>query len=214
MTKITLILRNKMVAPGIPLKIIYIFYWLVLETRRLNLFIGDMYTRYICPLPVHIFLTLKHLIQGHSAKVPHVADFKSANISLIIGPGGVAYEADLLEIMSSKSSDVVTFDLGPLLQDHMRIANFKSTYNSLITCPRGLQCVTNLEVIMGWESSDVVKFDLGPLLQGQMGIANSKVLITCLLLVLLVCNVKPTYGKSWAGNLPMWSDLASAPSST
>ena len=27
-----------------------------------------------------------------------------------------------------------------------------------------------------------------------------KVLITCLLLVLEVCNVKPTYRKSWAGN--------------
>ena len=60
---------------------------------------------------------------------------------------------------------------------------------------------------MGWESFDVVRFDLGPLLQGQMRIAKLKMLITCLLLVLEVCNVKPTYGKSWAGNLVMWSDL-------
>ena len=39
-----------------------------------------------------------------------------------------------------KSSDVVRFDLRPLLQDQTRIAIFKSTYNSLIIGPRGLQC--------------------------------------------------------------------------
>ena len=33
------------------------------------------------------------------------------------------------------------------------------------------------------------------------------VLITLLLLVLQVCNVKPINRKSWAGNLLMWSDL-------
>ena len=33
--------------------------------------------------------------------------------------------------------DVVRFDLGPLLQGHMRIAKLKSAYNSLIICPRG-----------------------------------------------------------------------------
>ena len=60
---------------------------------------------------------------------------------------------------------------------------------------------------MGWESSDVVRFDLGPLLQGQTRIPILKVLISLLLLVLDVCNVKPTYRKSWAGNLVMWSDL-------
>ena len=65
---------------------------------------------------------------------------------------------------------------------------------------------------MGWESFDVVRFDLGPLLQGQTRIVNLKVLITRLLLVLDVCNVKPTYGKSWAGNLLMWSDLTLGPS--
>ena len=60
---------------------------------------------------------------------------------------------------------------------------------------------------MGWESFGVVGFDFGPLLQGQTRTAKLKVLITCLLLVLDVCNVKPTYGKSWAGNLLMWSNL-------
>ena len=40
--------------------------------------------------------------------------------------------------MCCKSSDVVRFDLGPLLQGQMRIANVKSAYNSLIIGPRGL----------------------------------------------------------------------------
>ena len=65
---------------------------------------------------------------------------------------------------------------------------------------------------MGSESFDVVRFDLGPLLQGQTSIAKFKMLITHLFLVLDVCNVKPTYRKSWAVNLLMWSDLTFGPS--
>ena len=63
----------------------------------MNLFIGDMYNRYACPLQPCRHLTLKLLIQGHprSAKVPHVADFKSAYISLIIGPRGLQCETNL-----------------------------------------------------------------------------------------------------------------------
>ena len=57
-----------------------------------------------------------------------------------------------------------------------------------------------------------LRFDLGPLLQGQTRIAKLKVLITRLLLVLEVCNVKPTHRKSWARNLLMWSDLTFDPS--
>ena len=34
--------------------------------------------------------------------------------------------------MGWESSDVVRFDLGPLLQGQMRIAKLKSTYNSII----------------------------------------------------------------------------------
>ena len=64
--------------------------------------------------------------------------------------------------MGWESSDVVRFDLGHILQGHMRIAQLKSAYNSLIIGPRGLQCQAELLVIMGWESSDVVRFDLGP----------------------------------------------------
>ena len=64
---------------------------------------------------------------------------------------------------------------------------------------------------MDWESFNVVRFDLGSLLQGQTRIV--KVLTTHLLLVLEVCNVKPAYRKSWAGNLLMWSDLTLDPPS-
>ena len=65
---------------------------------------------------------------------------------------------------------------------------------------------------MGWESFGVVRFDLGPLLQGQTRIAKLKVLITHLLLVVQVWDGIPTYRKSWAGNLLMWSDLTLDPS--
>ena len=46
--------------------------------------------------------------------------------------------------MGNKSSDVVRFDLGPLLQGQTKIAKFKSAYNLLIIGPRGLQCETKL----------------------------------------------------------------------
>ena len=65
---------------------------------------------------------------------------------------------------------------------------------------------------MGWESSGVVGFDLGPLIQGQMRIAKGKSPITRLLLVIEVWDGKPTYRKSWAGNLLVWSDLTLGPS--
>ena len=99
-----------------------------------------MYDTYTCPLQPCTRLTLKLLIQGHprSAEVTHIADFKSAYISLIIGPRGLQCEANLQEIMCCKSSDVVRFDLGPLLQGQTRIAELKSAYNSLIIDPRGL----------------------------------------------------------------------------
>ena len=48
--------------------------------------------------------------------------------------------------MDWKSSDVVTFDLGPFLQGQTRVAKRKSAYNSLIIGPRGLdQVYYNLE---------------------------------------------------------------------
>ena len=107
--------------------------------RRLNLFIGDIYNRYTCPLHPCTNLTLKLLIQGHprSAKVTHTADFKSAYISLIIGPRGLQCETNLKKIMCCESSDV-RFDLGHLLQGQTRIAKLKSAYNLLIIGPKGL----------------------------------------------------------------------------
>ena len=64
---------------------------------------------------------------------------------------------------------------------------------------------------MGWESFDVVRFDLGPLLQGQMRTAKLEGFISHLLLILEVCNVKPTCRILWAGILLM-SDLTFGPS--
>ena len=51
----------------------------------------------------------------------------------------------------------------------------------------------------------------GPLFHGQTRIAEFKSPITGLLFVLEICNVKPTYRKSWAANLLMWSDLTLGP---
>ena len=65
---------------------------------------------------------------------------------------------------------------------------------------------------MAWESFGVVRFDLGPLLQDQTRIAKLKSAKTRLLLVLEVWDGKPTYRKSWAGNLLVWSDLTLDPS--
>ena len=48
--------------------------------------------------------------------------------------------------MGCESSDVVRFDLGPLLQGQAKTAELKNAYNSLIIDPRGLQCETNLWV--------------------------------------------------------------------
>ena len=59
---------------------------------------------------------------------------------------------------------------------------------------------------MGWESSDVVRFDHEPSLKVKWKTAKFKSAYNSLL-VLQACNVKPTYRKSWAGNLLMWSDL-------
>ena len=52
---------------------------------------------------------------------------------------------------------------------------------------------------------------LGPLFQDQTRIAKLKILLTRLLLVLDVCNVKLTYKKSWSGNLMMLSDMTLDP---
>ena len=65
---------------------------------------------------------------------------------------------------------------------------------------------------MGYESFDVVRFDLGPLLQGQARIAKLKIAYNSLIIGSIGLQYKPTYRKSWAGNLLMWSDLTLDPS--
>ena len=61
--------------------------------------------------------------------------------------------------MGWESSDVVRFDLGPLLQGQTRIDKLKVLItNLLIIGPRGLQCKTNLKEIMGCEYCDVFRF--------------------------------------------------------
>ena len=54
---------------------------------------------------------------------------------------------------------------------------------------------------------------LGPSFKVKQGYPNLEVLIARLLLVLEVCNVKPTYRKSWDRNRLMWSNLTLGPPS-
>ena len=66
---------------------------------------------------------------------------------------------------------------------------------------------------MGWDSFSVVRFDLGPLVQGKMRITTVKSAYSSLLLGPRgVGDGKPSYRKSWAGNLLVWSDLTLDPS--
>ena len=65
---------------------------------------------------------------------------------------------------------------------------------------------------MGWESFGVVGFDLGPLLQGQTSIAKLKSAYNSLIIGPRGLGWKPTYRKSWAMNLLVWSDLTLDPS--
>ena len=128
--------------------VLYNLYTCPLQPCRYLICVTDihvLYNLYTCPLQRGRYLTLKLLIQGHSqsAKVPHIADFKTAYISLI-GRSGLQCETILWEIMGCESSDVVRFHLGPLLQGQTNIAKLRSAYNSLIVDPRGLQRETSL----------------------------------------------------------------------
>ena len=64
---------------------------------------------------------------------------------------------------------------------------------------------------MGWKSSGVDRFDLRPPLQGQTRIAKLKSAYNSLIFVLEVWDGKPTYRKSWARNLLVWTDLTLDP---
>ena len=56
-----------------------------------------------------------------------------------------------------------------------------------------------------WAGNLLIWSDLttSPSFNIKRGRPNLKVLITCVLLILEVCNVKPIHRKSWAGNLLM-----------
>ena len=84
----------------------------------------------------------------------------------IIGPRDLQCETNLFENMGWESSNVVRFDIEPLLQGQARIAEPKSVFTHLLLVLE-VQCETYLWEIMFQESSDVVRFDLGSLLQGQ-----------------------------------------------
>ena len=105
--------------------------------------------------------------------------------------------------MGWESSDVVRFDLGPLLQVQTRIAKLKRTYNSLIIGPRILQCETNLRKSCAGNLLMWSYLTLGPSFKVKRGQPTIKVLITLLFMGLQVCNVKPTDRKSLAVNLLM-----------
>ena len=103
--------------------------------------------------------------------------------------------------MGCKSSDVVRFHLGCLLQGQTRKPNLKVFITRLLLV---------LEVWDGkptyrklWAGNLVVWSDLtlGLSFKVKRGQPNLKVLITRLFLVLEVWDGKPTYRKSWAGNL-------------
>ena len=51
----------------------------------------------------------------------------------------------------------------------------------------------------------MIRFNLWPLFQGQIRIAKIKVLISHFFVFLEICNFTPTYSKSWAKNILMWS---------
>ena len=65
---------------------------------------------------------------------------------------------------------------------------------------------------MGCESFDVVRLDLGPLLQGQTRIGKLISAYNSLIMGPRGLHCEPTYGKSWAANLLMLSDLTLDPS--
>ena len=67
---------------------------------------------------------------------------------------------------------------------------------------------------MGLEYFSVVGFDRGRLLQGQMRIYKPKSAYNLLIIAPRgLQSEAPTYRKSWARNLLMWSDLTLGPSS-
>ena len=84
--------------------------------------------------------------------------------------------------------DVVRFELGPLLQGHMRIVKLETALKSLAIGLRILGCETKLQAIMDWKSSDVVRFHLGPLSPGQTRIIKLKCAYNLLTIIAWECS--------------------------
>ena len=61
-----------------------------------------------------------------------IAKLKSAYNSLIIGRGGLGWQAGLWEIMGWESFGVVGFDLRPLVQGQTKIAKLKVLISRLL----------------------------------------------------------------------------------
>ena len=71
------------------------------------------------------------------------------------------------------------------------------------------QLIGNHGLGIFWVWSDLT---LDPSFKVKRGEPNLKMLITHLSLIIEVWDCKPTYRKSWAGNLLVWSDLTLDPS--
>ena len=65
---------------------------------------------------------------------------------------------------------------------------------------------------MDQESNEVVRLALRLLLEGQMRVTKLKSAYNSPNVAHRFLDMKPTYWKSWTGNLLMWSDLALGPS--
>ena len=76
--------------------------------------------------------------------------------------------------MDCESSDVVRFDISPLLQGQMRTAKLKGAYYSLIIDPRGLQCKPSYRKSCAGNLLMCSHLTLGPPLQGQTRILKLK----------------------------------------
>ena len=156
-TEISLILKIKMAVLGISLRIIYLFYWLVLETRRFNLFIGHMHNWYPSPLQAWIYWpwSFSFKVIHRESKYP---TYRTLKVSMI-GPRGLPYKANYVGNHGQIS-------LVPLLQGNTRIVKPESAYISLIIGSRGLECDTTSRKSWTRNPSSAFRFDLGSLLQG------------------------------------------------
>ena len=80
--------------------------------------------------------------------------------------------------MGRESSDVLRFDLMPLLQGQTRIDNLKVLITRLILFLEVCNVKTTYRKSFCWEYFDLDRFDLGPLLQYKKN--GSLTLVSCI----------------------------------